>query len=64
MRDALSGAEILKQALEIIKNGRDFGSTLKTSIVILKALEPKVEELKGYNDSLGRPREEIESSKS
>jgi len=65
MVEALSGAvigEILKKALETIKNGRNFGSTLETSIDILNALEPLVEELKGYNDndSLDRPRKEIE----
>ncbi|KAL5099324.1 hypothetical protein RYX36_003651 [Vicia faba] len=67
MADLLSGGavgagtgEVLKHVLLPIKKGREFGPTLETNIETLKALAPIVEEMKGYNDLLDRPREEIE----
>lgn len=66
MADLLSGGavgavtgEMLKHVLQTIKNGRQFGPTLETNIETLNALAPLVEQIKGYNDELDRPREEI-----
>ncbi|GAU17397.1 hypothetical protein TSUD_232730 [Trifolium subterraneum] len=65
MADPLGGAvgavmgEMVKYALQTIKKGRDFGPTLETNIQTLNALAPLVEEMKGFNDLLDRPREEI-----
>ncbi|XP_024639595.1 probable disease resistance protein At5g66900 isoform X3 [Medicago truncatula] len=63
MADPLSGivvGKIVNQTFETVKNARDFGPTLEKSIETSKALDPLVEQIKGYNYSLGRPREEIE----
>ncbi|XP_045814937.1 probable disease resistance protein At5g66900 [Trifolium pratense] len=56
---ALMG-ETVKHAVQEIKNGRKFGPTLKTSEQTLNALAPLVEQIKVSNDSLGRPREDIQ----
>jgi len=63
MADALSGAvvgEIVKKALQTIKKGREFGPTLERNIETLNTLAPLVKEIKGYNDLLDQPSEEIE----
>lgn len=67
MGDLLSGGfvgavtgEMVKYTLQKIKKGREFRPTLETNIETLKALAPLVEEMKGYNDLLDRPRGEIE----
>ncbi|XP_045814938.1 probable disease resistance protein At5g66900 [Trifolium pratense] len=65
MADPLGGAvgavmgEMVKYAIQTIKKGQDFGPTLETNIQTLNALAPLVEEMKGFNDLLDRPREEI-----
>jgi len=67
MTDLLSGGavgagmgELVKYAIQTIKGGLEFGSTLETSNETLNALAPYVEKMKGYNDLLDRPKEEIE----
>ncbi|CAK8539779.1 unnamed protein product [Lathyrus sativus] len=67
MADLLTGGavgavmgEAVKHALLTIKKGREFAPTLESNIETLKALAPLVEEMKGYNNLLDRPREEIE----
>jgi len=63
MAAALTGVvvgKIVNQAFETIKNVREFDSTLERSIETSNALEPLVEQIKGYNDALDRPREEME----
>ena len=52
--------ELVKNAIQRIKSGLQFGPTLKTSIETLNVLALCVEKMKGYNDSLDRPTEEIE----
>jgi len=63
MAHALIGVvvgKIVNQVFETIKNIREFVPTLERSIETSNALDPLVEQIKGYNDSLARPREEIE----
>ncbi|GAU17402.1 hypothetical protein TSUD_232780 [Trifolium subterraneum] len=56
----VSLAQTVNCALQIITKGRKFRQTLKTNIETLDALAPLVEEMKGFNDLLDRPSEEIE----
>jgi hypothetical protein len=56
---ALMG-ETLKYGIQTIKKGREFRPTLETNIETLDALVPLVEKMKGFNDLLDRPSEEIE----
>jgi hypothetical protein len=67
MADLFSGGavgaiigELLKKAIQTIKNARDFGSTLQTGIETLNALSPLLEKIKGStsNDLLDQPRDE------
>ncbi|KAJ1415232.1 Powdery mildew resistance protein, RPW8 domain [Sesbania bispinosa] len=67
MADLLSGGavgalmgEALKYALEIVKSGLEFNSTLERNTKTLNSLGPLVEQMKRYNEVLNRPREEIE----
>ncbi|RHN54078.1 putative powdery mildew resistance protein, RPW8 [Medicago truncatula] len=66
MTDLLSGGavgagmgELVKYAIQTINSGLQFGSTLKTSNETLNVLALYVEKMKGYNDLLDRPKEEI-----
>jgi hypothetical protein len=67
MADLFSGGavgaligELLKKAIQTIKNAQDFGSTLQTGIDTLNALSPLLEKIKGStsNDLLDQPRDE------
>ncbi|PNX64026.1 putative disease resistance protein, partial [Trifolium pratense] len=67
MADLLSGGavgalmgETVKYALQTIKKGQQFRPTLETNMETLDALAPLVEKMKGFNDLLDRPSEEIE----
>jgi len=67
MADLLTGGavgagmgELLKYAIQTIKKGLEFGSTLETSIETLAALAPLVKEMKDVNHLSDRPKEEIE----
>lgn len=52
--------EMAKYALETIKKGLDFNSTLERNIETLNSVVPLVEEMKRYNKVLDRPIGEIE----